>query len=83
LTSHTELTAGNYLAATQQTFHAAVFKQYRALLTAVRREPARHGLDGTFTTTTAFVLGRTPEATGTCSQASRSGSSSAAAQDTT
>lgn len=57
LISHTELTTGNYLAATQQTFHAAVFKQYRALLTAIRREPARHGLDGTFTTTTAFVLG--------------------------
>lgn len=57
LISPTELTTGNYLAATQQTFHAAVFKQYRALLTAVRREPARHGLDGTFTTTTAFVLG--------------------------
>lgn len=55
--SHTELTTGNYLAATQQTFHATVFKQYRALLTAVRREPARHGLDGTFATTTAFVLG--------------------------
>lgn len=57
LITHTELTTGNYLPAAQQTFHAAVFKQYRALLTAVRREPTRHGLDGTFTTTTAFVLG--------------------------
>lgn len=57
LISHAELTAGNYLAATQQTFHAAVFKQYRALLSAVRREPARHGLDDTFATTTAFILG--------------------------
>jgi hypothetical protein len=34
-----------------------VFKHYRGLVTAVRREPARHGLDGTFATTTAFILG--------------------------
>ncbi|MCA1221896.1 TniQ family protein [Streptomyces sp. 8L] len=57
LSSHAEQTAGNYLAVTQQTFHAAVFKQYRELLTAVRREPTRHGLDNTFASTTAFVLG--------------------------
>ncbi|MFM9629810.1 MULTISPECIES: hypothetical protein [Streptomyces] len=34
-----------------------MFKHYRVLLAAVRREPARHGLDGTFASTTAFVLG--------------------------
>jgi hypothetical protein len=49
--------AGNYLAATQQTFHANVLHHYKALLTAVRREPARHGLDGSFSSMTAFVLG--------------------------
>ncbi|MCX5497935.1 TniQ family protein [Streptomyces sp. NBC_00053] len=56
-TRHLERAPGNYLATTQQTFHRAVFKHYRALLTAVRREPARHGLDGSFATMTAFVLG--------------------------
>jgi hypothetical protein len=34
-----------------------VIKHYRALLTAVRRDPKRHGLDGSYATTTAFVLG--------------------------
>ena len=57
LISHGELITGNYLATAQQTFHNAVFKQYRALLTAIRREPARHGPDGAFASTTAFVLG--------------------------
>jgi hypothetical protein len=57
LINHAEPTTGNHLASAQQTFHAAVFKQYRALRTAIRREPARHGLDGTFATATAFVLG--------------------------
>ncbi|MFG2525610.1 hypothetical protein [Streptomyces sp. NPDC048527] len=57
LIGHSEGTTGNPLAAAQQTFHAAMFKHYRALLTAIRHEPARHGLDGSFATTTAFVLG--------------------------
>ncbi|MFB0633496.1 hypothetical protein [Streptomyces sp. AB3(2024)] len=48
---------GNYLAATQQTFHSNVLQHYQALLTAVRREPARHGLDGSFSSMTALLLG--------------------------
>lgn len=52
-----ERSAGNYLAATQQTFHTNVLKHYQALLTAVRREPARHGVDGSFSAMTAFLLG--------------------------
>ncbi|WP_127357131.1 hypothetical protein [Actinacidiphila soli] len=57
LTRRPERSAGNYLAATQQTFHTNVLKHYQALLTAVRREPARHGLDGSFSAMTAFLLG--------------------------
>jgi hypothetical protein len=57
LTRNSERSAGNYLAATQQTFHANVLQHYQALLTAVRREPARHGLDGSFSSMTAFLLG--------------------------
>jgi hypothetical protein len=57
LTRHPQRSAGNYLAATQQTFHTNVLQHYRALLTAVRREPARHGLDGSFSSMTAFLLG--------------------------
>jgi hypothetical protein len=57
LTSHLEHTSGSYLAIRQQAFHTNLFKHYRTLLTSVRREPARHGLDGTYATATAFVLG--------------------------
>ncbi|MCX4804424.1 hypothetical protein ACFWWM_16890 [Streptomyces sp. NPDC058682] len=31
-----------------------MLQHYRALLTAVRGEPARHGLDGSFSSTTVF-----------------------------
>ncbi|MGW7313117.1 hypothetical protein [Streptomyces sp. NPDC054865] len=34
-----------------------MIKHYRAQLTAIRRDPARHGLDGSYTDTTAFLLG--------------------------
>ncbi|MFP1624188.1 hypothetical protein ACLB9X_03005 [Streptomyces sp. 5K101] len=34
-----------------------MFKHYRALLAALQRDPVRHGLDGTFATNTAFILG--------------------------
>ncbi|MFB6578120.1 hypothetical protein ACFCYC_11910 [Streptomyces sp. NPDC056402] len=44
-------------AATQQAFHAKVLQYYRALLTAVRGEPARHGLDGSFSSMTVFSPG--------------------------
>ncbi|MFB6558833.1 hypothetical protein ACFCYH_08005 [Streptomyces sp. NPDC056400] len=46
-------------AATQQAFHANVLQYYyyRALLTAVRGEPARHGLDGSFSSMTVFSPG--------------------------
>ncbi|TKA10942.1 TniQ family protein [Actinacidiphila oryziradicis] len=57
LTSHPGRTSGNSLAESRQTFQPGVFKHHRALLTAVRREPARHGIDGTFATATAFILG--------------------------
>lgn len=49
--------SGDFLAAAQLPFYSNVIKHYRALLTAIRRDPARHGLDGTYATTTAFLLG--------------------------
>jgi len=57
LTSHRERTSGNSLAASRQTFQPGVFKQHQTLLAAIRRDPARHGLDGTFVTATAYILG--------------------------
>ncbi|MEV2236021.1 hypothetical protein AB0H69_46755 [Streptomyces phaeochromogenes] len=44
-------------AAVQLLFQSNVIKRYRALLAAVRRDPARHGLDGSYATKTAFILG--------------------------
>lgn len=49
--------SGDFLAAAQLPFYSNVIKHYRALLTAIRRDPARHGLDGSYATTTAFLLG--------------------------
>ncbi|MGW7343099.1 hypothetical protein [Streptomyces sp. NPDC054854] len=49
--------SGDFLAAAQLPFYGIVIKHYRAQLTAIRRDPARHGLDGSYTTTTAFLLG--------------------------
>ncbi|MFJ9822649.1 hypothetical protein ACIRU3_47250 [Streptomyces sp. NPDC101151] len=49
--------SGDFLAAAQLPFQSNVIKHYRALLAAVRRDPARHGLDGSYATMTAFVLG--------------------------
>ncbi|OPC76773.1 hypothetical protein B4N89_45695 [Embleya scabrispora] len=49
--------AGNFLAATQQTLQAGMVRHYRGMLAAVRQQPAMHGIDGSFATTTAFVLG--------------------------
>jgi hypothetical protein len=48
---------GDFLAASQLPFYSNVIKHYRTLLTAIRRDPARHGLDGSYATTTAFLLG--------------------------
>ena len=49
--------SGDFLAAAQLPFYSNVIKHYRALVTAIRRDPARHGLDGSYATTTAFLLG--------------------------
>lgn len=38
--------SGDFLATAQLPFQSNVIKHYRALLAAVRRDPARHGLDG-------------------------------------
>ncbi|MFE9123632.1 hypothetical protein [Streptomyces sp. NPDC007172] len=57
MTSHLRSTSGDPLIEAQRTLHVGVFKHYLGLVTAVRRVPARHGLDGTFATTTAFILG--------------------------
>jgi hypothetical protein len=57
MTSHLRSTSGDPLTESQRTIHVGVFKRYQELVTAIRREPARHGLDGTFATTTAFILG--------------------------
>lgn len=57
LTSHPERTAGNFLAVTRQTFQSNVFKHYRALLAALQKDPVRHGLDDSFATNSAFILG--------------------------
>ncbi|MEU3342942.1 hypothetical protein, partial [Streptomyces sp. NPDC006668] len=68
--------SGDFLAAAQLPFQSNVFKHYRALLTAVRRDPKRHGLDGSYATMTAFVLGLDAAARGACSPVSRNGLSS-------
>ncbi|WP_406510588.1 TniQ family protein [Streptomyces sp. NBC_00212] len=49
--------SGDFLAAAQLPFYGNVIKHYRTLLTAIRRDPARHGLNGSYATTTAFLLG--------------------------
>ncbi|WP_189316887.1 hypothetical protein [Streptomyces brasiliensis] len=49
--------SGDFLAAAQLPFQSNVIKHYRALLAAVHRDPKRHGLDGSYATTTAFILG--------------------------
>ncbi|WP_020557360.1 hypothetical protein [Embleya scabrispora] len=55
--SHPACTAGNFLAESRQPFQAGVLKHSRALPAAIRQEPARHGLDGSYATTTAYILG--------------------------
>ncbi|MFL9655104.1 TniQ family protein [Streptomyces sp. PB17] len=55
--SQPDSASGDPLSEAQRGLHIGVFKHYQNLVTAVRREPARHGLDGTFATATAFVLG--------------------------
>lgn len=57
MTSRPGSASGDPLGEAQRGLHVGVFKRCRDLVTAVRREPARHGLDGTFATATAFVLG--------------------------
>lgn len=57
LANHPDRTAGNFLAVTRQTFQGNVFKHYRALLSALQRDPTRHGLDDSFAANTAFILG--------------------------
>jgi hypothetical protein len=47
----------NFLGATHQALQVNVIRNYRGLLAAIRQQPARHGIDGSFATTTAFVLG--------------------------
>ncbi|MEF3115206.1 TniQ family protein [Streptomyces chrestomyceticus] len=50
-------TAGQHLGIPTQPFHSSFVQQHRALLNAVQRKPAEHGLDGTYASITAFVLG--------------------------
>jgi len=57
VTSTPRRTMGNYLATTQQTLQTGMIRHYRGLLAAVRHHPAAHGIDGSFATTTAFILG--------------------------
>lgn len=50
-------TTGDFLGATHQALQANIIRNHRGLLAAIRQQPAMHGIDGSFATTTAFVLG--------------------------
>ncbi|WP_406387658.1 hypothetical protein [Streptomyces sp. NBC_00887] len=77
MTSQTGIMSGDVLTESQQALHAGVFKHHEGVVTAVLREPARHDLDCTFATTTAFILGMDAGTSGRiCARASGSGSSS-------
>ena len=49
--------SGSILPTSNFAFQGAAVRHYRNLLTAVRQRPSMHGLDGTYATITAFVLG--------------------------
>lgn len=50
-------TSGNILATNNVASQGAAVRHYRDLLASVRQRPHMHGLDGSYATVTAFVLG--------------------------